>query len=62
MGAKGSVEAAKMNADGWSHFEVCLQSGFPHKKKNQTSSHLKSQNLRPGNNRGKIQPRMMQNI
>lgn len=23
MGAKGSVEAAKLNADGWGHMEVC---------------------------------------
>lgn len=23
MGAKGSVEAAKLNADGWGHLEVC---------------------------------------
>lgn len=25
MGAKGSVEAAKMNADGWGHLEVCCR-------------------------------------
>lgn len=24
MGAKGSVEAAKMNADNWGHLEVCI--------------------------------------
>ena len=24
MGAKGSVEAAKMNADGWGDFQVCF--------------------------------------
>lgn len=23
MGAKGSVEAAKLNPDGWGHLEVC---------------------------------------
>ena len=23
MGAKGSVEAAKLNADNWGHLEVC---------------------------------------
>lgn len=26
MGAKGSVEAAKMNADNWGHLEVCINS------------------------------------
>lgn len=25
MGAKGSVEAAKMNADNWGHLEVCIR-------------------------------------
>lgn len=30
MGAKGSVEAAKLNADGWGHLEVCNS-----KKKNE---------------------------
>lgn len=25
MGAKGSVEAAKMNADNWGHIEVCIR-------------------------------------
>lgn len=24
MGAKGSVEAAKLNADNWGHLEVCI--------------------------------------
>lgn len=24
MGAKGSVEAAKLNADNWGHLEVCM--------------------------------------
>lgn len=26
MGAKGSVEAAKLNADNWGHLEVCMSS------------------------------------
>lgn len=25
MGAKGSVEAAKLNADNWGHSEVCIR-------------------------------------
>lgn len=29
MGAKGSVEAAKMNTDNWGPFEVCLQPKKP---------------------------------
>lgn len=28
MGAKGSVEAAKLNADNWGHLEVCMSSKF----------------------------------
>lgn len=29
MGAKGSVEAAKLNADNWGHLEVCMSLSSP---------------------------------
>ena len=36
MGAKGSVEAAKMNADNWGHLEVCSS----HRQMLQNDVHL----------------------
>lgn len=30
MGAKGSVEAAKLNADNWGHLEVCITDSLLH--------------------------------
>lgn len=32
MGAKGSVEAAKLNADNWGHLEVCMSCNIPNSR------------------------------
>lgn len=51
MGAKGSVEAAKMNSDNWGPFEVCLQPKKPSRWTLSTKplplSHKTTQNEHP---------------
>lgn len=41
MGAKGSVEAAKLNADNWGHLEVCTVLYLFKKASKQNKTHRK---------------------
>ncbi|XP_021697793.1 uncharacterized protein LOC134210690 [Armigeres subalbatus] len=45
MGAKGSVEAAKMNADGWSHFERGSSRHYSHRHNQRSQSLNRGQAL-----------------
>lgn len=51
MGAKGSVEAAKLNADNWGHLEVCtvlfIQESKQTKYNKQTNKQKTNANIKP---------------